>query len=70
MTDQRIPVAQIESGEKFVNGRGMRVIKDGIKASSREAVRAVKPRWLRMRMLLTNVRYNLRRGYRIIQPSG
>jgi len=36
MTDQRIPLAAIDSGEKYVNERGMRVIKDGIKASSTE----------------------------------
>ena len=50
MTEERIPLATIDSGEKFVNKRGMRVIKDGIKASSIEAAPLPKPDWLRMRM--------------------
>ncbi|MDA9942101.1 lipoyl synthase [Luminiphilus sp.] len=50
MTDERIPLAAIDSGEKFVNERGMRVIKDGIKASSTETAPLQKPDWLRMRI--------------------
>jgi lipoic acid synthetase len=50
MTEERIPLATIDSGEKFVNKRGMRVIKDGIKASSIVAAPLPKPDWLRMRM--------------------
>lgn len=45
-----IPVVNVTSGEKFVNPRGMRVIKDGIKASSSQSQRLAKPRWLRTRI--------------------
>ena len=51
MTDElQIPVVNIPSGEKFVNDRGMAVIKDGIKASAGGAGRLPKPRWLRARI--------------------
>ncbi|MDG2459965.1 MAG: lipoyl synthase [Luminiphilus sp.] len=50
MNDKRIPVSQIDSGEKFTNDRGMSVIKDGIKASSINGERLAKPEWLRMRI--------------------
>ncbi len=50
MSNERIPVKQIDSGEKFTNDRGMRVIKDGIKASSTDAQRLAKPKWLKMRV--------------------
>lgn len=50
MSNERIPVKQIDSGEKFTNDRGMRVIKDGIKASSTDAQRLAKPEWLKMRV--------------------
>jgi len=50
MTEERIPLATIDSGEKYVNERGMRVIKDGIKASSTETAPLQKPDWLRMRI--------------------
>ena len=50
MTEERIPLAVIDSGEKYVNDRGMRVIKDGIKASSTETAPLQKPDWLRMRI--------------------
>lgn len=50
MTDKRIPSIQISSGDKFTNERGMRVIKDGIKASSEQAEALAKPDWLRMRI--------------------
>ena len=50
MSDKRIPVTQIDSGQKFVNDRGMKVIKDGIKTSTEAASRLAKPDWLRMRV--------------------
>lgn len=50
MSNERIPVKQIDSGEKFTNDRGMRVIKDGIKASATDAQRLAKPEWLKMRV--------------------
>jgi lipoic acid synthetase len=50
MSEDRIPVASIDSGEKFTNDRGMRVIKDGIKASATERERLAKPDWLKMRV--------------------
>ena len=50
MTEEWIPLAAIDSGEKYVNERGMRVIKDGIKASSTESAPLPKPDWLRMRI--------------------
>ena len=42
--------ARIASGDKFTNERGMRVIKDGIKASAGGSARLPKPRWLRARI--------------------
>ena len=50
MSGKRIPTIQIDSGHKFTNDRGMSVIKDGIKASARDAERLAKPEWLRMRV--------------------
>lgn len=50
MSNDGIPVKQIDSGEKFTNDRGMRVIKDGIKASVTDAQRLAKPEWLKMRV--------------------
>lgn len=50
MSEDRIPVASIDSGEKFTNDRGMRVIKDGIKASATARERLAKPDWLKMRV--------------------
>ena len=50
MSGKRIPTAQIDSGHKFTNDRGMSVIKDGIKASASDAERLAKPEWLRMRV--------------------
>ena len=50
MSEDRIPVAAIDSGEKFTNDRGMRVIKDGIKASATDRERLAKPDWLKMRV--------------------
>ena len=50
MSNERIPTKQIDSGEKFTNDRGMRVIKDGIKASATDGQRLAKPDWLKMRV--------------------
>ena len=50
MSNERIPAKQIDSGEKFTNDRGMRVIKDGIKASATDGQRLAKPDWLKMRV--------------------
>ena len=54
MSGQRIPAVDISSGissgEKFTNDRGMRVIKDGIKASAGGSSRLPKPKWLRTRI--------------------
>ena len=51
----RIPVVdvlsgKVSSGKKYVNDRGMSVIKDGIKASAGGAARLPKPKWLRARI--------------------
>lgn len=50
----RIPVVEVfsdaSSGQKFVNERGMRVIKDGIKAAAGGGARLPKPKWLRTRV--------------------
>jgi len=46
----RIPAVQVGSGEKFVNNRGITVIKDGIKASAGDGQRLSKPDWLRIRV--------------------
>lgn len=40
----------VSSGSKFVNDRGMAVIKDGIKASAVPTKRPAKPKWLRARI--------------------
>ncbi len=45
-----IPTVQIPSGEKFVTDRGIRAIKDGIKASPSNAARLPKPPWLRVKI--------------------
>ena len=51
MSDKElIPAVQIPSGEKFVNDKGVRAIKDGIKASSSESARLAKPKWLRVKV--------------------
>ena len=50
MSGKRIPTTQIDSGHKFTNDRGIKVIKDGIKASSGDTARVAKPEWLRMRV--------------------
>jgi len=45
-----IPVVQVNSGEKFVNSRGITAIKDGIKTASVAGQRLQKPDWLRIRV--------------------
>jgi lipoic acid synthetase len=47
---QKIPLRDVSSGQKFVNDRGMSVIKDGIKASQEVGPRLAKPKWLRARI--------------------
>ena len=47
---QKIPLLDVSSGQKFVNDRGMTVIKDGIKASAGGSARLPKPKWLRARI--------------------
>ncbi len=50
MSDRnRIPAVDVGSGKKFTNARGMRVVKDGIKAAAAESERLPKPQWLRVR---------------------
>lgn len=46
----RIPMVDVSSGEKYVNDRGMSVIKDGIKASATGSARLPKPKWLRAKI--------------------
>jgi len=48
--NELIPAVQISSGEKFVNDRGVRAIKDGIKANQSESTRLAKPKWLRVKV--------------------
>ncbi len=48
--NELIPAIQIPSGEKFVNDKGVRAIKDGIKASQGESPRLAKPKWLRVKV--------------------
>jgi lipoic acid synthetase len=48
--NERIALVDVSSGEKFVNDRGMSVIKDGIKASVTQGERLQKPKWLRARI--------------------
>lgn len=51
MSDKElIPSIQIPSGKKFVNERGVRAIKDGIKISPSDATRLPKPSWLRVKV--------------------
>ncbi len=51
MSDSKlIPTVQIASGDKFVNEKGIRAIKDGIKASSELGERLPKPKWLRVKV--------------------
>ncbi|MEH6569924.1 MAG: lipoyl synthase [Halioglobus sp.] len=51
MSDKNvIPSVQIASGDKFVNDKGIRAIKDGIKASTGDAPRLPKPKWLRVKV--------------------
>ncbi|MEH6589556.1 MAG: lipoyl synthase [Halioglobus sp.] len=45
-----IPSVQVPSGDKFVNDKGIRAIKDGIKAGSGAHVRKPKPEWLRVKV--------------------
>jgi len=45
-----IPAAQVSSGQKFVNDRGITAIKDGIKAAAGSGERMAKPDWLRIRV--------------------
>ncbi len=60
METQLIPVAQVPSGVKYKDDRGIIAIKDGIKAgSTSEAMR--KPDWLRMQVKQSNA-YNSVRG--------
>jgi lipoic acid synthetase len=51
MSDKHlIPTVQISSGDKFVNEKGIRAIKDGVKASNQNAERLPKPKWLRVKV--------------------
>ncbi|MEH6582947.1 MAG: lipoyl synthase [Halioglobus sp.] len=51
MSDEKlIPSVQIASGDKFVNDKGIRAIKDGIKASDQNSQRLPKPSWLRVKV--------------------
>lgn len=51
MKDKKlIPSVQISSGEKFVNDKGIRAIKDGIKSSGEDYQRLAKPKWLRVKV--------------------
>jgi len=45
-----IPSIQIPSGEKFVNARGVRAIKDGVKTRQQDSQRLAKPKWLRVKI--------------------
>jgi lipoic acid synthetase len=45
-----IPSVQIHSGDKFVNDKGIRAIKDGIKAGTQNGGRLPKPKWLRVKV--------------------
>ena len=44
-----IPAVQVSSGEKFTTERGIRAIKDGVKAGGGGGERLPKPDWLRIR---------------------
>ncbi len=48
--DKLIPSVQIASGEKFVTEKGVRAIKDGIKAKQSGSARLAKPKWLRVKV--------------------
>ncbi|RLA58111.1 MAG: lipoyl synthase, partial [Gammaproteobacteria bacterium] len=48
--DKLIPSIQVSSGEKFVNEKGIRAIKDGVKARQSDSARLPKPRWLRVKV--------------------
>ena len=48
--ENTIPVVQISSGDKFVNDKGIRAIKDGIKSSGQDTERLPKPKWLRVKV--------------------
>ncbi len=51
MSDSKIiPAVQVPSGEKFVNDKGIRAIKDGIKAGKDGGERLRKPDWLRVKV--------------------
>ena len=51
MSDSKlIPTVQVASGEKFVNEKGVRAIKDGIKSSQQDSSRMPKPKWLRVKV--------------------
>ena len=51
MSDKKlIPTVQVSSGDKFVNDRGIRAIKDGIKAGDLQSERLPKPKWLRVKV--------------------
>ncbi len=45
-----IPSVQVPSGEKFVNDKGIRAIKDGVKTASAGNERLTKPDWLRIKV--------------------
>ncbi|MFK8049492.1 MAG: lipoyl synthase [Halioglobus sp.] len=48
--EQLIPLVQVSSGDKFVNEKGIRAIKDGVKASNQTVERLPKPKWLRVKV--------------------
>ena len=51
MSDKNlIPSVQVASGDKFVNNKGIRAIKDGIKAGTEATQRLPKPKWLRVKV--------------------
>ncbi|WP_373081329.1 lipoyl synthase [Zhongshania sp.] len=55
MSDSKlIPAVQIHSGEKFTTERGVRAIKDGIKAANQTSDRLAKPDWLRVKIKAGN----------------
>jgi lipoic acid synthetase len=55
MSDSKlIPSVQIHSGEKFINERGVRAIKDGIKAANQVNERLAKPDWLRIKVKVSD----------------
>jgi lipoic acid synthetase len=51
MSDSKlIPTVQVPSGDKFVNDKGIKAIKDGIKAGNQGSGRLPKPKWLRVKV--------------------